>query len=80
MGVTGAFTNLCTEGMGFSVFPGICSHLMMLNMWFWFPFFRDYIMSVGGSSYSRYPRNFVRAEGMRRDFKEGGQMFCTSSK
>uniref|UniRef100_A0A4W2FJ92 Acyltransferase n=1 Tax=Bos indicus x Bos taurus TaxID=30522 RepID=A0A4W2FJ92_BOBOX len=47
MGVIGAFTNLCMEGMGFSVFPGICSHLMMLNMWFWFPFFRDYIMSVG---------------------------------
>ena len=57
-GVIGAFTNLCTECMGFSsVFPGICSHLMMLNMWFWFPFFRDYAMSMGESSYSRYPRN-----------------------
>uniref|UniRef100_A0A452G3V8 Acyltransferase n=1 Tax=Capra hircus TaxID=9925 RepID=A0A452G3V8_CAPHI len=48
IGVIGAFTNLCMEGMGFSsVFPGICSHLMMLNMWFCFPFFRDYIMSMG---------------------------------
>ncbi|XP_040114808.1 2-acylglycerol O-acyltransferase 2-like isoform X2 [Oryx dammah] len=48
IGVIGAFTNLCTEGMGFSsVSPGICSHLMMLNMWFCFPFFRDYIMSMG---------------------------------
>ncbi|XP_043772059.1 2-acylglycerol O-acyltransferase 2-like [Cervus elaphus] len=47
-GVIGAFTNLCTESMGFSsVFPGICSHLMMLNMWLWFLFFRDYAMSVG---------------------------------
>ncbi|KAB0340055.1 hypothetical protein FD754_023443 [Muntiacus muntjak] len=46
-GVIGAFTNLCMESMGFfSVFPGICSHLMMLNMWFWFPFFRDYAMSM----------------------------------
>ncbi|KAI4564466.1 hypothetical protein MJT46_010264 [Ovis ammon polii x Ovis aries] len=48
IGVIGAFTNLCMEVMGFSsVFPGICSHLMMLNMWFCFPFFRDYIMSMG---------------------------------
>uniref|UniRef100_A0AC11B195 Uncharacterized protein n=1 Tax=Ovis aries TaxID=9940 RepID=A0AC11B195_SHEEP len=48
IGVIGAFTNLCMEGMGFSsVFPGICSHLMMLNMWFCFPFFRDYIVSMG---------------------------------
>ncbi|KAB0349756.1 hypothetical protein FD754_014613 [Muntiacus muntjak] len=46
--VIGAFTNLCTEGTGFSsVFPGIHSHLMMLNLWFWVPVFRDYIMSVG---------------------------------
>lgn len=32
----GAFTNLCTEGTGFSsVFPGIRSHLMMLHWGFW---------------------------------------------
>ncbi|XP_044524859.1 2-acylglycerol O-acyltransferase 2 [Gracilinanus agilis] len=45
---TGAFTNFCTEGTGFSsVFPGIRSHLMMLTLWFRIPFFRDYIMSGG---------------------------------
>ncbi|XP_022449562.1 2-acylglycerol O-acyltransferase 2 [Delphinapterus leucas] len=44
----GAFTNLCTESTGFSsLFPGIRPHLMMLNLWFWTPFFRDYIMSGG---------------------------------
>ncbi|XP_057605801.1 2-acylglycerol O-acyltransferase 2 [Hippopotamus amphibius kiboko] len=45
---TGAFTNLCTESTGFSsLFPGICPHLMMLNLWFRVPFLRDYIMSGG---------------------------------
>ncbi|XP_037377696.1 2-acylglycerol O-acyltransferase 2 [Talpa occidentalis] len=45
---TGAFINLCTESTGFSSkFPGICSHLMMLNVWFRIPFFRDYIMLAG---------------------------------
>ena len=45
---TGAFTNLCTESTGFSsLFPGIRPHLMMLNLWFWTPFFRDYVMSGG---------------------------------
>ncbi|XP_047608738.1 2-acylglycerol O-acyltransferase 2 [Phacochoerus africanus] len=45
---TGAFTNLCTESTGFSsLFPGIRPHLMMLNLWFRVPFFRDYIMSGG---------------------------------
>ncbi|XP_040114809.1 2-acylglycerol O-acyltransferase 2-like [Oryx dammah] len=44
----GAFTNLCTDGTGFSsLFPGIRSHLMMLNLWFWAPVFRDYIMMGG---------------------------------
>ncbi|XP_055278658.1 2-acylglycerol O-acyltransferase 2-like [Moschus berezovskii] len=48
IGVIGAFTNLCTESTGFSsVFPGIRSHLMMLNLWFWVPVFRECIMSVG---------------------------------
>ena len=37
----GAFTNLCTEGTGFSsVFLGIRSHLRMLNLWFWVPVFK----------------------------------------
>ncbi|KAB0353401.1 hypothetical protein FD755_023895 [Muntiacus reevesi] len=45
---TGAFTNLCTEGVGFSsVFPGIRSHLMMLQWCFWAPVYRYYIMSGG---------------------------------
>ncbi|XP_043337206.1 2-acylglycerol O-acyltransferase 2-like [Cervus canadensis] len=44
----GAFTNLCTEGTGFSsLFPGIRSHLMLLNLWFCAPVFRDYII-IGG--------------------------------
>lgn len=48
----GAFTNLCTESTGFSsLFPGIRPHLMMLNLWFWTPFFRDCIMSGGESSH-----------------------------
>ncbi|MXQ99791.1 hypothetical protein E5288_WYG015294 [Bos mutus] len=39
--VIGAFTNLCTEGTGFSsVFLGIRSHLRMLNLWFWVPVFK----------------------------------------
>ncbi|NXN95534.1 MOGT2 acyltransferase, partial [Rhinopomastus cyanomelas] len=44
----GAFLNLCTEASGFSaLFPGITPHLMMLSLWFRFPFFRDYLMSGG---------------------------------
>ncbi|KAM5248027.1 2-acylglycerol O-acyltransferase 2 [Ctenodactylus gundi] len=44
----GAFLNLCTESTGFSsLFPGICPHLMMLNLWFRVPFLRDYVMSGG---------------------------------
>ncbi|NXR93201.1 MOG2A acyltransferase, partial [Hypocryptadius cinnamomeus] len=45
---TGAFVNFCTEASGFSIlFPGITPHLMMLSLWFRFPFFRDYVMSGG---------------------------------
>ncbi|XP_055279686.1 2-acylglycerol O-acyltransferase 2-like [Moschus berezovskii] len=44
----GAFTNLCTEGTGFSsLFPGISSYLTTMNIFFWVPFFRDYIMQGG---------------------------------
>uniref|UniRef100_A0A286XYV1 Acyltransferase n=2 Tax=Cavia porcellus TaxID=10141 RepID=A0A286XYV1_CAVPO len=44
----GSFLNLCTESTGFSsLFPGICPHLMMLNLWFYLPFFRDSIMNMG---------------------------------
>ncbi|KFO38408.1 2-acylglycerol O-acyltransferase 2 [Fukomys damarensis] len=44
----GAFLSLCTESTGFSsLFPGIHPHLMMLNLWFRVPFFRDYIMCSG---------------------------------
>lgn len=54
---TGIFINLCTESSGFSeLFPGICPHLMMLNLWFWTPFFRDYLMSGGESSPPEQPR------------------------
>ncbi|XP_042545066.1 2-acylglycerol O-acyltransferase 2 [Dipodomys spectabilis] len=45
---TGAFLSLGTESTGFSsIFPGICPFLMILNFWFYTPFFRDYIMSAG---------------------------------
>lgn len=65
---TGAFTNLCTEGTGFSsVFPGIRSHLMMMHWCFWAPVYRDYIMCAGESFHSFYPRT-MGAEDMRRDF------------
>ncbi|XP_004610886.1 2-acylglycerol O-acyltransferase 2 [Sorex araneus] len=44
----GAFLNLCTESTGFSsIFPGLRPYLMMLTLWFRFPFFRDYLM-IGG--------------------------------
>lgn len=44
----GAFLNFCTEASGFStLFPGITPHLMMLSLWFRFPFLRDYLMSGG---------------------------------
>ncbi|XP_063006604.1 2-acylglycerol O-acyltransferase 2 [Melospiza melodia melodia] len=44
----GAFINFCTEASGFStLFPGITPHLMLLSLWFRFPFFRDYVMSGG---------------------------------
>ena len=47
----GAFTNFCTDGTGFcSLFPGIRSHLMVLNLCFWAPVFRDYIIISGESS------------------------------
>ncbi|XP_077197345.1 2-acylglycerol O-acyltransferase 2 [Paroedura picta] len=46
--VAGAFLNFCTEATGFSkIFPGLTPHLMMLNLWFRVPFFRDYLMSGG---------------------------------
>ncbi|KAG8522817.1 2-acylglycerol O-acyltransferase 2, partial [Galemys pyrenaicus] len=45
---TGAFINMCTESTGFpSKFPGIRPYLMMLNVWFHIPIFRDYIMLAG---------------------------------
>ncbi|XP_057606925.1 2-acylglycerol O-acyltransferase 2-like [Hippopotamus amphibius kiboko] len=45
---TGAIANLCTESTSFSlVFPGIRPYLVTLNIIFWFPFFRDCMMSCG---------------------------------
>ncbi|KAI4564467.1 hypothetical protein MJT46_010265 [Ovis ammon polii x Ovis aries] len=44
----GVFTNLCSESTGFfSVFPGIQPHVTTINIFFWIPFFRDYIMKGG---------------------------------
>uniref|UniRef100_A0A8D0BI69 Acyltransferase n=1 Tax=Salvator merianae TaxID=96440 RepID=A0A8D0BI69_SALMN len=46
--VAGAFLNFCTEATGFSkIFPGLTPHMMLLNLWFRVPFFRDYVMSGG---------------------------------
>ncbi|XP_042315776.1 2-acylglycerol O-acyltransferase 2 [Sceloporus undulatus] len=46
--VAGAFINFCTEATGFSkLFPGLNPHLMLLDLWFRAPFFRDYVMSGG---------------------------------
>ncbi|XP_061485622.1 2-acylglycerol O-acyltransferase 2 [Rhineura floridana] len=46
--VAGAFLNFCTEATGFSkIFPGLTPYMMMLNVWFRVPFFRDYLMSGG---------------------------------
>ena len=67
---TGAFTNLCTEGTGFSsVFPGIRSHLMMMHWCFWVPIYRDYIMFSGEFFLSFYPRT-MRAEDRGGIFNE----------
>ncbi|XP_067322314.1 2-acylglycerol O-acyltransferase 2 [Anolis sagrei] len=46
--VAGAFVNFCTEATGFSkMFRGLSPHLMLLDLWFRAPFFRDYVMSGG---------------------------------
>uniref|UniRef100_A0A8C8RDP3 Acyltransferase n=1 Tax=Pelusios castaneus TaxID=367368 RepID=A0A8C8RDP3_9SAUR len=51
--VAGAFLNFCTEATGFSkLFPGMTPHLMMLNLWFRVPFFRDYLLSGGKQGHS----------------------------
>ena len=47
----GVFTNLCSGSTGFfSVFPGIQPHVTTINIFFWIPFFRDYIMQGGKPS------------------------------
>ncbi|KAM6970668.1 2-acylglycerol O-acyltransferase 1-like [Aplochiton taeniatus] len=52
--VVGAFGNFCTEYTGFRVlFPGMTPYLHSLPVWFGFPFFREYIMSVGVVSSSK---------------------------
>ncbi|XP_015683120.1 2-acylglycerol O-acyltransferase 2-A-like [Protobothrops mucrosquamatus] len=44
----GGTINFSTEATGFSKhFPGLKPHPMMLNVLFRFPFFRDYVMSLG---------------------------------
>ncbi|XP_075403899.1 2-acylglycerol O-acyltransferase 2 [Tenrec ecaudatus] len=46
--VVGAVLNLCTESTNFtSVFPGIHRYMLMLDVWFRIPFFRDYLMAGG---------------------------------
>lgn len=76
--VAGAFVNLCTESTGFSsLFPGIRPHLMMLNLWFWTPFFRDYIMS-GGESLQPWVAQEGEAGGTGQGILAGLQHFRTS--
>ncbi|KAA8586461.1 hypothetical protein FQN60_000297 [Etheostoma spectabile] len=46
--VAGAFTNFCIYATGFrQLFPGLTSYMLMLPLWFRFPFFRDYVMCAG---------------------------------
>nr|XP_003463439.1 2-acylglycerol O-acyltransferase 2-like [Cavia porcellus] len=47
----GTLVNLCTESTGFSsLFPGIKTHLMAMNILFHFPVFRDCILALGAVS------------------------------
>nr|XP_003461530.2 2-acylglycerol O-acyltransferase 2-like [Cavia porcellus] len=47
----GTLVNLCTESTGFSsLFPGIKTHLMTMNILFHFPVFRDCILALGAVS------------------------------
>ncbi|NXW08811.1 MOGT2 acyltransferase, partial [Fregetta grallaria] len=56
----GAFLNFCTEASGFSTtFPGITPHLMMLSLWFRFPFFRECLMSAGLVSSNKESASYV---------------------
>ncbi|KAM3837582.1 2-acylglycerol O-acyltransferase 2-A-like [Vipera latastei] len=67
--VAGATINFCTEATGFSKqFPGLKPHLMMLNLWFRAPFFRDYLMSGGLIPSDRESASYV----LRK--KEGGNV------
>ncbi|XP_007441625.1 2-acylglycerol O-acyltransferase 2-A-like [Python bivittatus] len=64
--VAGAFVNFCTEATGFSkLFPGLTSHMMMLNLWFRAPFFRDYLMSGGKQTQKGSLMNWESSEGGR---------------
>ncbi|XP_052049262.1 2-acylglycerol O-acyltransferase 1 [Apodemus sylvaticus] len=52
--VAGAFGNFCTNYSDFKkLFPGFTSYLHVASAWFWFPFFREYMMSNGPVSVSK---------------------------
>ncbi|XP_047621960.1 2-acylglycerol O-acyltransferase 2-like [Phacochoerus africanus] len=74
---TGAFTNLCTESTGFSsLFPGIRPNLMTLNLLFWVPFLRDYIMfwvSPGLVSADKESGDHILSR------KTGGNLLCITT-
>jgi len=59
----GAFCNFATEANGFSkLFPGIKPYLLTLNVQFFWPFLRAYIMSCGLCDVSRESINWVLTE------------------
>ncbi|XP_062983826.1 2-acylglycerol O-acyltransferase 2 [Elgaria multicarinata webbii] len=58
--VAGAFINFCTEATGFSqLFPGLTPYMLMLNIWFRIPFFRDYLMSGGLIPSDKHSASYV---------------------
>jgi len=57
---TGAFLHFVTEATGFSkLFPGITSHLSVLDGHFAFPFYRDYFMTGGAIAVNSKSLDYV---------------------
>uniref|UniRef100_A0A2K6GKK4 Acyltransferase n=1 Tax=Propithecus coquereli TaxID=379532 RepID=A0A2K6GKK4_PROCO len=60
---TGIFCNFSTEGNGFSKhFPGLRIWQTGLNSLFWFPVYRDYLMSYGMCPVNRQSLDFVLSQ------------------
>ncbi|XP_004474358.1 LOW QUALITY PROTEIN: acyl-CoA wax alcohol acyltransferase 2 [Dasypus novemcinctus] len=55
-----SFGNFATESTGFSkIFPGITPYVLTLGAFFWVPFLREYIMSLGVCSVSQSSMDFL---------------------